>query len=130
MANIQCPGHSLILDGKPNGANTYVLADVSDGYVGTMAISFWNKAAFSGTLTVQCRTRQTQAVTDGAPFQACNYVKIFVNGLLSDQTYGGVVITTDSHILVPASGMQIALLVTYVSGDGRLYWTPATGSAA
>jgi len=115
-----------------NSADTYVLGDASDGLVGTFAVHFVDDNTFSGSVSVKARSR---AISNGAStpaFLAIPYLPLNLNG--SAGTYGtGVTtaITTNSIILVPASGLEIALDCTsYTSGSATVYVTPVVGAAA
>jgi hypothetical protein len=58
------------------------------------------------------------------------YKKLYLNGSVGDGSLASTAITTNSLIEIPASGMQIALVVTYTSGSASGYVMPTTGGAA
>lgn len=110
-------------------ADQYKLNNASDGYAGTIAIQLVS-ASFSGSVSITARVHRG-GQTNATAFVACNYVSIYLNGSVSDQTYKSTAITTTSLILVPATGLDIAINCTsFVSGALNVTWSPATGSAA
>lgn len=114
-----------------NGANTYLLGDASQIVVGTFSVQIVNTGAFVGTITVKARNRSPEAQADNIVFNPTVYEKLFLNGAVGDGTLVSTGITTDSTILIPASGLEIALDVTaYTSGSLTVYFTPLQGAAA
>ena len=129
MANTAVIGTRVKIDTSANG-NTLVLGDVSDSVVGTYTLHFANDNAFSGTLIVQARARGKDAATDAVAFVPINYLSVYVNGGVGTQAYVSTTLTTNSLILVPASGFTIGIAVTCASGSCTLYIQRIEGSAA
>lgn len=116
---------------KIDGQNTYILGDASDRVVGTVSVQIVNGGAFVGSITVKARNRSEEADDDGVAFVPTVFEKLYLNGAVGDGTLASTAITTDSLILVPASGLQISLDVTaYTSGNLTVYVTPLEGAAA
>lgn len=110
---------------------TIVLGDANDGIVGTISIHFVNVSSFLGSFTIKARSRLPQADTISAPFLPIPYLKQYLNGAIADHTMDNAAITGSSIILVPASGLAIALdLTSYTSGTGAILWSPLDGAAA
>lgn len=113
-----------------NGANIHILGDASTAVVGTFSVHIVSNA-FVGTITVKARARGEDASDDGVAFVATVYEKLHLNGAVGDGTLVSTGITGTSLILIPASGLQIALDVTaYTSGTCTVYVTPLEGAAA
>lgn len=114
------------------GDNTYVLGDVSDGFVGTYSIQIVERVAGTCTFDVQARSRGALGMTTAQPpFVAIPYLPLHLNGSVA--TYGtgaSTQITTDSLILVPATGLQVALLVNWTDGEFDLYIQRLIGASA
>lgn len=114
------------------GDNVYVLGDASDTSVGTFAIQIVNLDAGTCTFDVKGRSRLAASQTGAQPpFVAIPYLPLYLNG--GAGTYGSgstAQITTDSLILVPATGLQVALDVNWTSGTFAVYIDRLIGSAA
>lgn len=109
---------------KLNGANLYVLGNPLIAGVGAISIKIQNDAAFSGSIAVQAKSENPADTT----YVNHIYAAYYLNGTVSDGTIqSGTAITTTSNIIVPASGLFIALNVTYTSGSATVYWTPVVG---
>jgi len=132
MANVFFGGQKLTLSSATAlGDNTYVLGDVSDGFVGTYAIQIEETTAGTCTFDVQGRSREAASQTAAAPaFVAIPYRPLFLNGSVGNLAVTTTQITTDSIIYVPASGLQVALLVNWTDGVFNVYITRLIGAAA
>ncbi len=133
MANVLFPigGGPLIIDGAPNGTNTYILGDASQDFVGTFAIQVYKRVAGTISITVQGRSRLAVGTATTPPLEPIPYLPLHLNNAVG--TYGtgsSVAITDNSLILVPATGMDIALDVTYTDGSWDIYVVPVIGAAA
>lgn len=106
------------------------LGDMGDNVAGTMTLQFVVPSAAVVSIVVKARSRNPEAAADSAPFLACQYVKIWLNGAAGDQTYVNTAITSDSLILVPATGMAIELDVTFTSGLMYVYVSRSLTAAA
>jgi len=132
MANVfRTVGRVFDLSTKPGeGTGTYIIGDASDGLVGTFSVHLVNTGGLGASMVVKARTRIPQANDDNVAFQPIPYLKLFLNGAVADSTFDTAPITTTSIILIPATGLEIALDVTYSAGTGRIYWSPLKGAAA
>jgi hypothetical protein len=110
--------------------NTYILGEATNGMVGTWAVQFIKGTLATSQLTVQARVRGPEATADGITLQPINYLKVYVNGSVGDQTYGSATLTDNSLILIPASGLVVAIDVSSGTGLGTLYSYPLDGAAA
>lgn len=133
MANVLFPlgGGPLIIDGAPNGTNTYILGDASQGFVGTFAIQVYERVAGTISIVVEGRSRLGVGTATVPPLEPIPYLPLHLNGTVA--TYGtgsSVAITDNSLILVPATGLDVALNVTYTDGEWDIYVTPHVGAAA
>lgn len=116
---------------KIQSQDTYILGDAHEALVGTFAVHIVNDGSFVGTITVKARSRTPDADNDGVTFQPTIYEKLYLNGAVGDGSLVSTGITTTSIILVPASGLQIALDVTaFTSGSCSAYIVPLQGAAA
>lgn len=128
-------GQKITIAGGTNGTDTYVLGDASDGNVGTFMVQVYTRSAGTVSIAVQGRARfagtLTAAGTDAPPFEPIPYLPLHLNGAVSSYATGSnVAITGDSILLIPATGLQIALDVTYTSGTHDIYVTKLNGAAA
>ena len=97
-------------------------------------------SSFSGSITVKARSAHPQATAIGAnmgvagddiAFSAVPYQTNFLNGAVGDGTLVSTAITGTSIIVIPASGVEIALDCTsFVSGSMTGYVVPLEGAAA
>lgn len=115
---------------KIKAGDTYILGNPSNNVVGTFAVMLVNDAAFVGTVTVKARSSAPEADVDNVAFVPWRYAAGWVNGAASDFSLINTGITTDSNILIPASGQEIALDVTaYTSGSMTAYVVPMEGAS-
>ncbi len=113
------------------GDNTYVLGDVSDGFVGTFVVHITERVAGTCTFDVQGRSRNAASQPASAPaFVAIPYRPLFLNGSVGDMAVTSSQITTDSLIFIPATGVQVALDVNVTDGEFDLYISRMIGAAA
>lgn len=113
-----------------DAADTFRLGDASSGVVGTFGVHLVSDS-FNGVIKVKARSRLNEAQEDGVTFQQIPYEKLFLNGAVGDGSLVSTDITGDSVILVPASGLEIALDCTaYTSGSMDVYVVPLEGAAA
>lgn len=110
---------------------TFVLGSASDEFVGTIAVHIVDTGSFTGSISVKARSAHREANADAVGFAAIPYVKQHLNGSAADETYVSTAITTTSIILIPATGLEIALdLTSYTSGTATIYWQALQGAAA
>lgn len=118
--------------GLINAADTYILGDASQAFVGTYAIQLIDNS-FVGTIVVKARSRASGlAVTVATAFVEIPYLPLNTNGTVtaSFPAYSDADITEGCLILVPATGLTVALDCTaYTSGNFRAYVQPVAGAA-
>jgi hypothetical protein len=124
--------NTLVGGGGIQVPTTLVLGDGSERFVSTICVHIVDTGAFAGSIIVKGRSRNTQASIDGVVFQPIPYCKQFLNGAAGDGSLvNGVAITTTSIIMIPASGLQVALdLTAFTGGTATVYWVPLEGAAA
>src|SRR5262245_56675838 len=120
------------------GTNKCILGDASDGIVGTIALHLVSNG-FTGTVTVQARARNPEAAQPVTPpmpaapvaFLPIPYLKLNMAGAaVSPPAYYSAAITGNCIILIPATGLSIALDCVVSAGEAWIYWTPTEGAAA
>jgi hypothetical protein len=124
-------GQTFTIGAGGLGDDTYVIGDADQGLVGTFAIQIYERVAGTCSFTVQARSRLISTTATTPPFMAIPYLPLHLNG--SAGTYGtgsSAAITTDSLVLVPATGAEIALLVDYTDGEFDVFVTKLDGAAA
>ncbi len=129
MANVVVTGGKFSLS-TANGTNAYVLGDGSGAFGSAIAVQVVDTGALSASISVTARSRVRAAADDAVAFVAIPYKKLWLNGVAGDNTYVSTAITTHSLIVIPASGLSIALNVTFTSGTATIYWTPVESGAA
>lgn len=114
------------------GTNTYVLGDASDGSIGTYAVQIVERVAGTCTFDVQGRSRAALTQTAATPpFVDIPYLPLFLNGTVGTYGTGATTqITTDSLILIPATGLQVALDIAFTDGEFDVYVQRLIGAAA
>lgn len=112
--------------------DTYILGDASDGVVGTFLVHLDTTSAGTVSVVVKARPRSVPWATTTPPFLAIPYLSLCDGGtVVAGATYATAALTGDGDlVLVPASGMSIALDVTYTSGTHVLRVERLVGSAA
>lgn len=125
MATINAAGGDFIID----GANTYIIGEGADTLASNIVVHLVS-ASFSGTVTVKKRSNAPSAIANNIAFLGTPYLKEHLNGSAADQTYVTTAITDTSLIVIPATGGQIALVSTFVSGSMHCYVTRVEGAAA
>lgn len=157
MADVFTIGRDYNINSGNNG-NTLILGNIDQGDGGDMPMGAWSLhfddgvnsglAPFSGSLIIRCRSSApaAQAPNVGnppavqmpiglnAPWVAAPYRPGYLNGAVLGAgfiyvfTYASI--TTTSVILVPASGLNIAISVACASGSMRVYSMPTAGESA
>lgn len=135
MALKAMTGQVFTLDGVTNDTDTYVIGDASDGNVGTLCVQVYERVAGTCSIAVQGRSRiagtLTAAGADAPPFEPIPFLPLHLNGSVGTYATGSsAAITTDSIILIPATGLQVALDVTFTDGEFDVYVTKLNGAAA
>lgn len=135
MALRAAMGQQFTIAGGTNGTDTYVIGDASQSDVGTLCVQIYKRSAGTVSIVVQGRSRLagtlTAAGVSAPPFEPIPYLPLHLNGAVASYATGSsVAITDDSIILIPATGLEIALDVTYTSGAHDIYVTKLNGAAA
>ena len=135
MALRAVTGQKITIAGGTNGTNTYVIGDASDGVVGTLCVQVYTRSAGTVSIVVQGRSRLagtlTVAGTDAPPFEPIPFLPLHLNGATGTYATGSAAaITGDSILLIPATGLDVALDITYTSGTHDIYLTKLAGAAA
>lgn len=132
MANVLFTGTALTLSAASgNGTNTYILGDASDGVVGTYSVQIFEDTSGTCTFDVVARSRVATGTGAEPPFEPIPYLPLHLNGSVG--TYGtgsAAQITTDSLILIPATGLQIALDIAFTDGVFVVYIQRMIGASA
>ncbi len=129
MAIVPVTSSIIKLGATHLGTNTYVLGDASDGVVGTFVVHIVDTGSLSASIAVKARSRNPDADAAAVTFVAWRYSSDYINGSLGDATMINTAITTTSLIRIPASGVQIALDVTFTSGTATIYIVRIEGAA-
>ena len=111
-------------------ADAFYLGDANDTWAGTLCVHLVS-GTFVGSISVKGMSRTKEAADDAVTPVAINYVKVYLNGSVADQTYVNTAITDTSLILIPATGQQIVLDCTsFTSGTMTAYVSRVSGAAA
>lgn len=113
------------------GTQTFVLGNAGDEVVGMIAVHILDTGSLSANIVVKSRSglRIAGFGGDDIAFAAVPYVSHHLNGVAGTGAYVSTTITTTSMLLIPATGEEIALDVTYTSGTATVYWGPYQGAA-
>ncbi len=115
------------------GTDTYVLSDVSDGIVGTMMVHLDTTSAGTVSVVVKGRPRTVPWSDTTPPFLPIPYLLLTDGGTVaaSPPQYSSAALTGDGDlILIPATGLSIALDVTFTDGVHVIRWDADLGAAA
>lgn len=114
-----------------NADNTYVLGDASDGFVGTYAVHLVTLSAGTTAVTVKARAREIPWATTTPAFLPIPYLSLNAAGsVVAGATYATAALTGNDIILIPATGLSIALDVNWTSGSFGCYVYPMVGASA
>jgi hypothetical protein len=130
MANVLFSGTSLTLG--TGSTDTYIVGDASDGVVGTILVHLDTTSAGTVSVVVKARPRSVPWADTTPPFLPIPYLSLCDGGtVVTGATYATAALTGDGDlILVPASGLSIALDVTYTSGTHVLRVERLVGASA
>ncbi len=134
IATIKGGNRTIVITTTANGgegAATYICSDVSDGLVGTYAIHFVS-STFSGSVTIKARSRLIADSASTPAFLPIPYLSLNAGGtVVAGATYATAAITDTGIVMVPASGLTIAIDATTVtSGTLTCYVVPVYGASA
>ena len=108
-----------------------VLGTVSPRTVGLWSVQFVPDQSFVGQLGVVGRIAGKDATDDAVGFGSIPYRRVQLGGVASDNAMVADAIPhTGALILVPASGLTVALLVDCTAGFGDVYLFPLEGHPA
>lgn len=124
MPNINGPKGTL------NVTGLYNLGNASDMVVGMLALQIHVVSAGTISIVVKSRVASQAAGDDGLTPVPVLYLSRYLNGAISTDGLLSTAITGESLILVPASGQDIFLDVTYTSGNYVVYKIPVGGAIA
>lgn len=114
-----------------NGTNTYVLADASQTDVGTICVHLVERAAGTISVVVKARSRIIPTGDTSPAFLPIPYLPLNTAGAAGTYATGANAAITDTGIiLIPATGLDIALDVTLTDGEWDFYVTKLRGAAA
>ncbi len=136
MALVNFSGHAGASGGitlqTGTGTNTYVLSDVDGGFVGTMMIHLDTTSVGTVSIVVKARPRWIPWGDTAPPFLPIPYLSLCDGGtVVAGGTYSTAALTGDGDlILVPASGLSIALEVTFTDGVHVVRFLPLLGASA
>lgn len=130
MAHVLLSGDSITLG--TGSTDTYIVGDASDGVVGTILVHLDTTSAGTVSVVVKARPRSVPWATTTPPFLPIPYLSLCDGGtVVAGATYATAALTGDGDlILVPASGLSIALDVTYTSGTHVLRVERLLGASA
>lgn len=127
MAQVYLTGPSLVLGAD----DTVVLSDASDGAVGSVMVHLDTESAGTIAVTVKARARSVPRADTSVAWQPIPYLVLTDGGVVaSGATYATATLTGNDIIIIPASGLSIALDVDYTSGTHRAYVERLIGAAA
>ena len=127
MAHAYLTGPSLLL----GATATVVISDVSDGVVGSVMVHLDTESAGTISVVVKGRARSVPREDTDVAWQPIPYLALTDGGVVvTGATYATAALTGNDIIIIPASGLSIALEVTYTSGTHRAYVERLLGAAA
>lgn len=108
-----------------SAVNTHKIGSTPERRVAGAILVHLVASGFTGSITVVGRARGSSEA-----FVAIPYIKLHLNGAVADGTYASTAITGTSVILIPATGLDIALDATAVSaGSVAVHYEQAHGNA-
>jgi hypothetical protein len=115
-----------------NATDTYIISDASDGFVGTILVHLDTTSAGTVSVVVKARPRSIPWATTTPPFLPIPYLSLCDGGtVVAGATYSTAALTGDGDlILIPATGMSIALDVSHTSGSHTVWFEKMFGAAA
>jgi hypothetical protein len=130
MAHVLLSQDSITLG--TGSTDTYIVGDASDGVVGTILVHLDTTSAGTVSVVVKARPRSVPWATTTPPFLPIPYLSLCDGGsVVAGATYATAALTGDGDlILVPASGLSIALDVTYTDGTHVLRVERLLGASA
>ena len=131
MAIVKAPGQMFTIGAGGLGDNTYVIGDASDDLVGTICLQIVERVAGTCSFTVQGRSRLVPSGDATPAFLPIPYLPLNTAGTAATYATGSSAAIADTGIiLIPATGLSIALLVDWTDGEWDVYVTKLEGAAA
>ena len=114
------------------GTNTYLLGNASDAAVGTVMVHLDTTSAGTVSIVVKARPRGIPIGTTTPPFLPIPYLALCIAGtVVAGGTYATAALAGDGDlIMIPASGLEIALDVTFTSGVHAIRFEKFVGASA
>lgn len=123
MANVPMPVPYFRIQ-STNGTNNYIIGNGNGSTVSAFGIQFIDEGSAVVSIVVKARPAVPAATDNNVAFAATGYRKPL------DNTFASAAITGANSIIVPATGLQISLDVTFTSGKMGIYVEPLSGTAA
>jgi hypothetical protein len=114
------------------GTDTYIISNASDGAVGTVMVHLDTTSAGTVSVVVKARPAGIPIGTTTPPFLPIPYLSLCAAGtVVAGGTYATAALAGDGDlIMVPATGLDIALDVTFTSGVHVVRFAKLIGAAA
>ena len=106
------------------------LGEPSPTAVGMWSVSFAPDDDFIGSFQVVARERGRGPNDDSAGFGGVGYIRVQLNAAAADYGLTNDLIQGHATILVPASGLSVALATECTQGICTIYSTPLEGHVA
>lgn len=114
-----------------NADDTYVLSDASDGFVGTILVHLVTLSAGTTAVTVKARARDIPWADTTPAYLPIPYLSLCAGGTVASYATGATAaLAGNDIILIPASGLSVALDVDYTSGSFGCYVQRLIGASA
>ena len=127
MAQVYMTGPSLVLGAD----DTVVLSDASDGAVGSVMVHLDTESAGTISVVVKGRARSVPRADTSVAWQPIPYLSLTAGGTVTAYATGATAaLAGNDIIIIPASGLSVALDVNYTSGTHRAYVERLIGAAA
>lgn len=110
--------------------NYKALGNASGSRPGAWSVEFAPDEFWDGELTIVGRHVLKAAADDAAGFGTLAYLRVQVNNAAADYSLVDDVIQGDATLLIPASGLTVAVAVICRRGSCTMYSTPLEGSVA
>ena len=107
-----------------------VLGEPSPTSVGVWSVTFAPDDNWVGSFQVTGRARGKGAGDDAAGYGGVGYIRVQLNGAAADYGLTNDAISGHATILVPASGLSVALACAWTAGTCTLYMTPLEGDVS
>lgn len=106
------------------------LGEPSPTAVGMWSVSFAPSDDWVGSFQITARERGRGPGDDSAGFGGIGYIRVQLNMAAADYGLTNDLIQGHATILIPASGLSVALATTVTQGTCTIYSTPLEGDVA